>query len=174
LSGRGKNHGHGASFQQGHPLHGAVSVQPAGNGVQHLPTDLRMRVLASAKRDRDLDLVSLSQEVLDGPHSIVHIMLGDSRLEPHFLDRLYLLGLARLALLAGLLVLEPSVVQDFADGRRGCGTNLDEIEVVVPSYIQGLRKRNDSKLFAVLANQPDLASPDLVVDAELFGDRLTS
>jgi hypothetical protein len=101
-------------------------------------------------------------------------MLCDTRLEPDFLDRLYLLGLARLALLAGLFVLEPAVIEDLADRRRGCGTNLDQIEVVVPSYIQGLRKGDDTELLAVLANQPDLASPDLVVDAELFGDRLTS
>jgi hypothetical protein len=59
------------------------------------------------------------------------------------------------------------VVHDPAHRRIRPGGDLDEVEARLAGGGEGLGQRSDPELLPVLADQPDLAGPDAVVDPGL-------
>ena len=61
---------------------------------------------------------------------------------------------------AGLLLLveaELAVIEDLADGRRGVGGDLDEVEAGILGDAQGVEERHDAAVLPVLVDQLDFA-----------------
>ena len=74
------------------------------------------------------------------------------------------LVLPRLRLPLRLLVEELPGVHDPADRRGRGGRDLHEVHALLLREHQGLRRRHDSELRAVLVDDTDLSRPDAVVD----------
>src|SRR5439155_17368953 len=135
---------------------------------------LRAALLASAEHDRHLDLVALLQE----PHHVTLLGLVvvrvDLRPELHLLDDGLLLVTPGLARLDVALVLELAKVHELAHRRAGHRRDLDQIQIHVAGQLQSALQGHDAYLLALRADQPDLPSPDLLVDAWFDADGASS
>ena len=65
----------------------------------------------------------------------------------------------------GFFVEKFSVVGEAADGGRGVGSDLDEVEAFALSQAKGVVERHDAELLFGLVQEPDLAGADLAVAA---------
>ena len=149
-------------------LHHRELGQLVGQAVQDLLPALRMRDLASAEHDRDLDLVLVAEEALDVPLLGGVVVRRDLRAE---LDLAYddvLLALARLLLLLSLLVLVLRVVEHPHDWRAGLSSDLDQVEIAVLCVAKGLVGAHDTDLSSLLVDKPHLGDSDPVVDPGLI------
>jgi hypothetical protein len=99
--------------------------------VEHLATKLRMGHLASPESNRDLDLVSFLEELLNRPTLESQVVLVGRRPHAHFLEQGDLLVLACVALFLLLLELVASVVKQAADRWDSRWGNLDKVGVVI-------------------------------------------
>ena len=107
-----------------------------GDPVQDALAELGVEDLAAAEHDRDLDLVTLVEELGDQARLGVEVPRPDLRPVLHLLDAAAL-GLApRLLGLLGLVELELPVVHDPAHGRVRRRRHLDEVEVHGPSELR--------------------------------------
>ena len=140
--------------------------------VEHLVEDLRaeLRVghLATPELQRDLDLVTFVDELVDLADLDVEVAPADLRAELDLLDRHVRRLAPGLLGLLGLLVPELAVVHDPAHRRVGHRGHLDEVELESSGHLQRLGDRLDPQLIAVRADEADLTGPDAVVDAVLF------
>ena len=122
----------------------------------------------AAEHDRDLDLVTFAEELLNLLRLRRVVVNVDFRSVLHFLDddvgRLLTRFLASLL----LLVLVAPEVHDLADRRLGVRSNLDQIQLRLARKRQGLREGSHAELLAVFGDQQDLASPNTVVDPCFF------
>ncbi len=99
--------------------------------VQYLATKLWVGHLATPESNRNLDLVSFLEELLDRPAFEGEVVLVGRRAHAHFFEQGDLLVLARVALFLLLLELIASVVKQTADrGNRRWG-NLDKVGVMI-------------------------------------------
>jgi hypothetical protein len=71
------------------------------------------------------------------------------------------------ALAFGGLVFELPVIEDFTDGGAGVRGDLDEIETVLPGFVEGIGQLQDPEGLAVGANGHDFSGADALVDALL-------
>ena len=132
--------------------------------IQNAASDFRMRVLAPTEEDRRFHLVALSQEALDMLLLELIVVLVHLRTKLDFLhqdDLLVFLGRARLLL---LLVLELAKVHDPADRRHGRGRDLHKIQALALGECQGLRRRHDTELLAVIVDHANFADSDAFVN----------
>ena len=138
--------------------------------VQDLAPELRVRHLAPAEHDGDLDLGSRLEEPLDVAllrGVVVRVDLG-AELDLLDLDpRLLLAGLL-LADVAFVLVL--AVVHDPAHRRIGLRRDLHEIQVEIPSLSQSVLGGNHPDLLTVGPHQTNLWRPDPVIDPRILRD----
>jgi len=132
-----------------------------------------VRHLAAPESDGDFDLVSFLQKLLNRLALERQIVLIRCRPHAHFLEQSKLLVLARVALSLFLLKLVFPIVKETADrGNRRWG-NFDEVGVTVLGEPQRLENRENAKLLAVLADDPDFPGTDALVDAEIFANRFS-
>src|SRR3546814_1667001 len=91
------------------------------NALEKLHAKLAMGEFAAAEAQRDLHLVAFADELVDGLHLRLIIMIVDVGTHLDFLDVLRLLALAGdVRLLLGL-VLELADIEELAHGRIGAG-----------------------------------------------------
>jgi len=153
------------AFHARHELHDAgfanVLDEPVDDGV----TKFAVGHLAAAETEARLHLVALGQEA-DGLvlfRLVVVLVHGDRELD--FLDDDDLLLLAGGAFALFLLVEVAAVILDAADGRDSVGADFYQVEAAFAGDPQSLKRGQDSKLFAVLVDDADLARADTIVDA---------
>lgn len=161
----GQHHDHGATFKFGVLLNSRDLFHFGGDLFQQLSSPVGQRYLATAKHDRDFNLVLALQELADMSQFGLQIMVAG--LGP-YLDFLYLeSGLLFLGflLLFGLFIFKAAVVHDFAH-RRGCGgRNFDEIEAEFSSRCQGIVDGQYAKLFTVRIDDTDFPFTNVLVDS---------
>ena len=147
-----------------------VFAEVRDHAVQDLATQVRVRHLAPAEHDRDLDLVPPVQE----PHDVA--LLGGVVVLVDLGAELDLLQAGPRLLLAGLLlanvafVLELAVVHDPAHGRIGLRRDFDEVQIQVTGLAQRLAGVDHPDLLAVGPHQAYLGRPDPVVYARIGRD----
>ena len=137
---------------------------------QQVTSTLRMRRLAPAEHDRDLDLRALVEEAHDVALLRLVVVDADLRPELDLLDVDLRLVLACELCLLLLLVAVLAVIHHPRDGRIGLRGDLDEIEVLRIGVFARLVRVLDPDLAAVLVDQPHARHSDRVVDPRL-GDR---
>jgi hypothetical protein len=118
----------------------------------------------TAEDDRDFRLVAFFQESTCMLYLEVQIMIIGFRTEFNLLDHNLHLLLAGFLEFFALLVFEFAVIHDPAN-RRHCGRrHLDEIELLAFRESQSFLQRQDTELFAVRADDPELFRSDGLID----------
>jgi hypothetical protein len=79
-----------------------------------------------------------------------------------------MLQLAGLALLLGLLVLELAIVKQAADGRVGVRGDLNEVQVLLASDIEGLKDGYDAESLTLGSDNKYFSGSDALVYSKLF------
>ena len=124
-----EHHRHVASVELRRRLHLGVGSDDLGNPVQDSHTQLGVRDLASTEHDRDLDLVTLIQELLNFASFGIEVTTANFRAVFHLLD--HDIG----GLLAGLLVALLQfveilrVVEDLAHRWVGHRRDFNKVEL---------------------------------------------
>ena len=119
----------------------------------------------AAEPQRDLDLVTVLQELENTAHFDIVIIGISVRTELDFLDLDYLLFLAgfRLTLLG--LVFELAEVHDLADRRCCIWRNFNQIQTSFLGHFHSTIRRYDADVFAICTNQADVSATYSFVDA---------
>ena len=87
----------------------------------------------------------------------------DARRHPDFLDLDHMLVLSGFLFLLALFKAELAVIHQLADRRDCLGRDFDQIQALLVSNPQRLRRRHDAQLLASGSNQSDLPVTDLFV-----------
>src|SRR5262249_37599265 len=122
-----------------------------------------MGELATTEPQRDLHLVAIFEEALDGAHLHVVIVIIDAGPHLDLFDFDDLLALARFGGLLLLLVFVFAVIEDLGHGRRGVRRYLDEVETGIDRAGQGISHGDDTKVLAGMVNQADFAGADIFI-----------
>src|SRR3954469_16291220 len=155
---------HLVAFLPRHVLWRRHVRQVVDQPLEDAAPDLGMRHFTAAEEDRRLDLVAVREEALDVLLLELVVVLVDLGPELDFLDFDDLLVLLRRPRALLLLVLIAPEVHDPADRRDRRRGGLHEGEPLLPRNGQGLRRRHDPELRAVLVDDADFADPDAFVD----------
>lgn len=140
--------------------------------VQQRLADLRVRDFAPAEHDRDLDLVSLLQQLGRGPRFEVHIVVIDLGLHAHFAELNVLLVLLGFALFLGLFVLEPAKVHEPRDRWAGLCCHLHQVYFTLARHLQRICGPHNADLAAFLVDHTQFRYADAFVDPRLGRRRL--
>ena len=97
------------------------------------------------------------------------VMVVDLRSNANFLEFDDVLILARIALLAALLIPELAIVHKTAHRWNSIRRNFDEIKSLLASHLERVTRRDDPYLVTFVIDQPDLADPDALIYARLNG-----
>jgi hypothetical protein len=149
-------------------LYNADILQIGLDTSQQLGTQFPMGHLATPEPYSDLSLVALFQKFAQIAHLDLVIRFFRSRTEFDFLELdLFLFLTVSLRLLT---FFEPELaeVHNAAHGRRGIGHDLDQIEIGLLSFRQGLFYRDLTTVFTILINQSYNRYGDLIIQAILF------
>src|SRR5215831_18509353 len=122
-----------------------------------------MGELATTEPQRDLHLVAIFEEALDGAHLHVVIVIIDAGPHLDLFDFDDLLALAGFGGLLLLLVFVFAVIEDLGHGRGGVRRYLDEVETGIDRAGQGISHGDDTKVLAGLVNQADFAGADIFI-----------
>ncbi len=126
-----------------------------------------MEVLPPPEHDRDLDLRALVEEANDVALLRLVVVDRDLRPELDLLDVDLGLVLPRELRLLLLLVAVLAVVHDLGDRRIRLGGDLDEVESLRLGVCEGVFRRLDAELRAVVVDQADAWHADVLVDPGL-------
>ena len=135
--------------------------------IEEVLADLGVGDLPPPEHDRDLHLVALAQQLLDGARLEVDVVHVDLRLHAHFTQAGLGLVLARLALLLRLLVLEAAEVHEAGDGGRGLAGDLDEVNVALAGHGNCVCGWEHTYLLTLFVNNPHFGNADALVNARL-------
>ncbi|MBI4236119.1 MAG: hypothetical protein HY688_02020 [Chloroflexi bacterium] len=124
---RGQDHAQPPRLHLGWRINARDVCYALRHPPEQVNSQLRVRGLPPPEEDRDLDLVTFLDELPDLPSLEVYIMDADLGTHPDLADIRYVLALAGLPLLLGLLIAELAVVQQAADRRLGFGRHLHEV-----------------------------------------------
>ena len=143
----------------------AVEVDLFHELVHHFEPYLLVGLLPSAKAKLDADFEVIAEK-LDGlvpfhPQIVGVDGGGDLKL---FHSAGGLPG-ARIFAVLGFLVKELAVIDNAADGRRGVGGNLDQVQAFALCQTKGVIEGHDPQLLFGLVDDPDFAGTDLPVPA---------
>ena len=142
-------------------------LQLVPDGEEQHATAVRVRELASAEADRDLELVALVEELRRRADLRVDVVLVDLRRDPDLLPghrALLLLGV--LGLLLELVAVLPEV-EDAAHRRLGRRRDLDEVVPLFLRLRERARRGHDAQLLPVQSDEADGRDADLIVDPQL-------
>ena len=133
-----------------------------------------MSALPATEADRDLDPVSIGQELACAAHLRVYIVIVCFRPQANLFEHDPLLALARLSFPFGLLVPILAIVKQAADWGYGLRRHFYQVQIPFAGQTQGVLDRQDTQLFAFLVNDADLTDSNGLVDAEFFSNLYTS
>ena len=132
--------------------------------LHELLPDVLMGDLASPKHQGNLDLVAVAQKFLDVLQlELVIVLIGlGTKLDLFNFDHR---GLASGQLLA-LLKLETPEIHDPAHGGGSLGSHLHQVQPGGAGSLQGLPDGLHPQLGPVIADDPDLRGPDVLIDVD--------
>src|SRR5262249_4360597 len=119
--------------------------------------------LATPEPQRNLHLVAVFEEPLDGAHLHVVIVIIDAGPHLDLFDFDDLLPLAGFGGLLLLLVFVFAVIEDLGHRRRGIRRYLDEVETDIDGAGQGICDGNDTKVLAGMVDQADFSGADIFI-----------
>ena len=133
--------------------------------VHHLEADFLVRLLAPVEAQLDADFEVLAEELdgvvaLDG--QVVRVNGRRRSAAPSSGWRIVGAGVF---VPLGFLVEEFAVIHDAADGRRGVGGNLDQVQTFALGQAKGFVEGHDAQLLLGFVDDPDFAGADLPVAA---------
>ena len=131
---------------------------------QKIMTDGGMSHFTAAETNRDLDAVSILQELQSALDLGIEVIGVDIGRHSDFLDLNDVLILLGFLFLLHLLEAELAVVHDLADGRDGVGSDLNQIQLLFLCHTQSGFSRHDTQLGAVRADDAKLFVPDFFID----------
>ena len=162
-----QDHRHVAPVELGVDLDPSHVGDVGGHLVEDALAQLGVLHLPASEHDGHLDLVSLTQELLDLLGLGVEVAVPDLGPVLHLLDHdVGALATGFLGPLGGL-VLVLAVVHDPTDRRVGLVGHLDQIELELAGHGQRLGQRSDADLLPVGRHQAHLAGSDPIVDPRL-------
>src|SRR6185369_11608612 len=132
--------------------------------LQYSRTQFTVRHLATAKPDRRFDFVAILEPLARMLHAILVVVIVRSRPELHFLDRDRYLLLLRLVCLLLRFVLVFPEIDDATNRRIGVGSDLDEVQPLLPGGAHGIAHVHHAQLFPLLTNHAYLRHADSLVD----------
>jgi hypothetical protein len=154
------------AFHAWHELDNTCIADVLDQPVDDRVAQLAVGHLTAAEAQASLDLVALGEEanrlILLG--LVVVIVHGDGELA--LLDRDHLLLLLGGAITLFLLVEEAPIVLNAADRGNRVGRDLNQIQAAFTGNPQRLKRRKNSKLFAVFVDDADFARTNFLVDAD--------
>ena len=146
---RRKEHEHLATLE----LRGALDIcdlcARVGKPLHDIVAVLRMTHLASAEADRDLDLITVSEELHSVLELCVKVVSVDIERQLDLLDLNRVLVLSGLFLALCLLEAILAVIHDLAYGGSRLRGYLDEIEILFVCDMLCVGSRHDTQLRAV-------------------------
>src|SRR5262245_26124226 len=160
---RRQHHHHLAAFHARLRFDLGVRLRIGLDPLQDLPAELLMGELATAKAQRDLDLVAVVEEALHGAHFDVIVMIVDAGAHFDFFDLDDLLALARLGGFFLLLIFVFAVIQHLGHRWVGVGRNLNQIEPRRHSTRQRVGNRYYAYIIAIFIDQSHFADPDVLI-----------
>ena len=133
--------------------------------LQKFAAQVLVRHLTAAKAQRDFDFVTVVEKLDHVAHFDVVIMRVGVRAELDIFDLDDLMLFAGLGFALLLFVFELAEIHYFANGWVCIGRNLDKVEFCLFGHNHGLRRRHNTYVFAIGANQTDFSACDTVIDA---------
>src|SRR3954451_17426294 len=133
--------------------------------LQHLPSQIGMRHLASPEEDGGLYLVALFQEAQHVVLFELVIVLVDVDAELHFLEGDHLLVLLRGPLLLFFFVEELAVILNAADRRIRGSRDLYQVKTTLAGNFEGFKGLHYTKLSTVLIYHTDFAGANTLIGA---------
>jgi hypothetical protein len=147
-------------------LNDAAVADIFDQALQNSASQTGPRHLASAKKDRGLDLVAFIQKTQHVVFLGLVVVIVHVDAELHFFYRDRLLMLLGLALFLFLLVQEFPVIHNAANrGLRG-GGNLDQVQILFAGHLERFKRRHDSNLLAFIADHANFACPNTLICAD--------
>jgi hypothetical protein len=159
---------HLPALEERSPLYDPVVLQLVADGDEQHAAPVRMRKLAAAKADRDLELVALIEELRGGADLRVDVVVVDLRRDPDLLPRHGLLLLLRVL---GLLLQVVAVFPEIAHARYrrlDVRCDLDEVVALFLRLCERARGRDDPELLAIGTEKANGRDTDRFVDPQ-FG-----
>src|SRR5207302_6717364 len=153
-------------------LDSAVLGQHPRGFVQEIASQVGVGHLAAAELHRHLDAVALIEELGGTPCLGAQVVGIDLDPEADLLEGLRLLLLLGFALALLDLVLVLAVVEDAADRRDRVRRDLHEVEALLLCQRQRVLCCHDAQLLSFIIDDPHLADPDHLIDAEVPCDLL--
>src|SRR5450756_1466593 len=129
-------------------------------------TDLGVRHFPAAEYKRDLHLHVFAKKINGVLELDAQIMRVDARAELHFLDGRSVLVLFGFLFALGELIAELAKVHQLAHRRDGVGRNFNQVHAVLTGQVQRLGQLDDSQLFLIRADDPDLTGANLAIDPD--------
>ncbi len=164
---RTKMHRHRAPFHSGRLLDVSMRPKLLRQLIEQSPPDIRVSHLPPAKEDGQLHFVPAIQELGRLATLRFQIVIVDLRANPHLFKLDDMLILARLALLAALLVPELAVVHQAADRRHRVRRDFYKIQTSLTGHLQRVASRDHPDLLALFVNQPHLSDANALVNPGL-------
>ena len=148
-----QNHDHLAAFELRFRLDLGDLGRLVANPLEKLHAEMLVRHFAATEAERQLDLVALFEEALDGLHLdlVIVVIDGGAHLDLFDLDDLLVLA-SLVGLLLGL-IFEAAEIKDLADRRLGIRRDLDEVEACFLGSSQRILNRGDANILAVFTDQ---------------------
>ena len=126
---------------------------------------LDTRDLSSFEHHGCLHLVPIQQKSPGVPRFEIEIVSIRVGMETEFLQERDMLMLLLKLVFLRLLVLELTVADNLAYGWLGSGNDLHEVGIAFSCQENSLPYRHHAKLSSVMIDNPDLGSPDFIIDA---------
>src|SRR5581483_8234175 len=167
---RRQQHRHIAPFPARLDVELGDVLQLVHHAAQHLPAQLRVRDLPAAKENRNLDSLSLLDELANVSHFVLDVVGVRARAHFDFLD-LDQRVLLRPVRFLFLLVAKLAVIHHAADGRLRVRRHLDQVELQRFHLFERLVQRQHAELFALGSDHPHFARANLMIDSRFPSDR---
>ena len=158
---------HAATLEQRLPLDRPVLREELGRAHQQVASEVGVADLAPAEADGDLDAIPVLEELSSSSRLHLEIVDVDLDAQPDLLEGLRLLLLLLFALPLLELVLVLPVVEDAAHRRDGRWRHFDEVQPLLLGQRERLEGRHHAELLPLIVDDPNLADPDHLVDAEI-------
>lgn len=153
---RGEEHEHEPPFELGVLFHVGDFGAALRELDEQLFTDVGVGHFAAAEADGDLDPVALLQELAGALHFGVEVVGVDAGGHANLFDLYNALVFTVFLVLLHLIEAEFAVVHDLADGRIGGRRDLDQIQILFSSQIQGCLAGHDPQLGPVGSDHTEL------------------
>jgi hypothetical protein len=159
---------HLPAFEERGALDDPVVLELVADGDEQHSAAIRVRELAAAEANRDLQLVALVKELRGGADLRIDVMVVDLRRDPDLLPRHGLLLLLRVL---GLLLQVVAVLPEVAHARNrwlDIRSDLDEVVALFLRLRERARRRDDPELLAIGTEKANGRNTDRFVDPQ-FG-----